>query len=360
MSDHPTEESQDIAPRASQKRSAEGAELEIDVNAPEPPSKKARRKAKKQAPTGSEPDSKEEPDLKRLNGLDKGRSNYGIWIGNLAFTTSKKALYDFLTKNSISGDSITRLHLPLSESNRMHNKGFAYVDFTSQDIVESALQLSENLLEGRRLLIKDAKNFQGRPERPKEEKKSVPARPLSRKIFIGNLDFQTTVQDVEKHFGVCGPVVKTQVASFEDSGKCKGYGWIEFESLASAENAMKGWVEVEKPTRGEDGKKTMKLKKVWLHRMGSRQLRLEYAEDATTRYKKRFGADSSTAKPDIPGDDSEVPELEVSSSQSGRKQGLPKGKKTSKKDAYSRYSDQTVQKMTGGIVQSEGHKVTFE
>ncbi|RMZ82208.1 hypothetical protein DV738_g1824, partial [Chaetothyriales sp. CBS 135597] len=367
MSDNPTEESQDVTPRASQKRSAEGAELEIDVNAPEPPSKKARRKAKKQAPTTPEPDSnKEEPDLKRLNGLEKGRSNYGIWIGNLAFTTSKKAVYDFLTKNSISGDSITRLHLPPSERNRMHNKGFAYVDFTSQDIVESAVQLSENLLEGRRLLIKDAKNFQGRPEKPKEEK-STPARPPSRKIFIGNLDFHTTVQDVEKHFGVCGPVLKTQVASFEDSGKCKGYGWIEFESLASAESAMKGWVEVDKPTRGEDGKKTMKPKKVWLHRMGSRQLRLEYAEDATTRYKKRFGADSSTAKPDGPGDDSELvgedrPEAEVSSSTPEKKnQGLTKGKKTgprttSKKDAYSRYSEQTVQKLTGGIVQSEGHK----
>ncbi|RMZ85483.1 hypothetical protein DV737_g728, partial [Chaetothyriales sp. CBS 132003] len=330
MSINPAEEVQDTTPRRPRKRSAEGAELEIDVNAPEPPSKKARRKAKKQATTGPEPDSKEEPDLKRLNGLEGGRSNHGVWIGNLAFTTSKKALYEFLTRNSISSDSITRLHLPLSEANRTHSKGFAYVDFASQDIVESAVQLSESLLDGRRLLIKDAKNFQGRPDKPKEEK-SISVRPPSRKIFVGNLDFETTVKDVEKHFGVCGPVLKTQVASFEDSGKCKGYAWIEFESLSSAENAMRGWVEVEKPTKGEDGKKTMKPKKVWLHRMGNRRLRMEYAEDATTRYKKRFASDASTAKPETPGEDSEVaaeagPEAAASPLQSAKDARVNEGK----------------------------------
>ncbi|RMZ90621.1 hypothetical protein DV736_g2145, partial [Chaetothyriales sp. CBS 134916] len=259
----------------------------------------------------------------------------------------------------------------------MHNKGFAYVDFTSQDIVESAVQLSESLLDGRRLLIKDAKSFQGRPDKPKEEK-SIPARPPSRKIFIGNLDFQTTIKDVEKHFGVCGPVLKIQVASFEDSGKCKGYAWIEFESLASAENAMRGWVEVDKPTKGEDGKKTLKPKKVWLHRMGSRKLRMEYAEDPTTRYKKRFAGDSSTVKPEIRGDDSEVvaedgPESTTSSSQFTKDPSVNKGRKLaqhrqsqrspqalSKRETHSRYPEKTVQKLTGGIVQSEGRKITFD
>lgn len=43
------------------------------------------------------------------------------------------------------------------------NKGFAYVDFADQGGVDAAIALSEEGLDGRRLLIKDAKSFEGRP-----------------------------------------------------------------------------------------------------------------------------------------------------------------------------------------------------
>ena len=43
------------------------------------------------------------------------------------------------------------------------NKGFAYVDFGTSEAVASAVALSEGHLDGRRLLIKDAKDYQGRP-----------------------------------------------------------------------------------------------------------------------------------------------------------------------------------------------------
>ena len=369
--------------RLSKKRSVEEAELEIDVDAPEPPSKKALRKAKKTATKKSEhPEAEtaksEEPDLKRLNGLEGERSQFGVWIGNLAFTTAKKDLYNFLTTNSIPDESITRLHLPPGNDHRAQNKGFAYVDFNSQKLVEQAVLLSETLLGGRRLLIKDAKNYQGRPEKPKEQN-STPARASNRKIFVGNLHFETTVQELEKHFGVCGPILSTQMAAFQDSGKCKGYAWIEFESLAAAEDAMRGWVETEKPTKGDDGKKAMRTKKIWLHRMGDRKLRMEYAEDATTRYKKRFGHDSDDAAAGgkVKGEQNEAivevkPESGFESRKIDRKhhQRPPRparaenrpdrgGRRPSQK-SDSRYDDKTVQKLTGAIVEGKGSKLVFE
>ncbi len=377
------------ARKRSKKRSAEEAELEIDVNAPEPPSKKALRKAKKATtkktdqPEGEKVKEggtvvSEEPDLKRLTGLEGERSQYGVWIGNLAFTTTKKDLYKFLTTNSIPGEAITRLHLPQGNDNRSHNKGFAYVDFNSQDMLQAAMQLSETLLGGRRLLIKDAKNFQGRPEKPKEQN-SAPARAPGRKIFVGNLDFHTTVQDLEKHFGVCGPIMKTQMASFQDSGKCKGYAWIEYESLFAAEDAMRGWVEVERPSKGEDGKKLMKMKKIWLHRMGDRKLRMEYAEDATTRYKKRFGHEPEGAATQMnEGEQSEAlvevkPDSGLESRNNDRAyhQRPSKGdrlgwrpdkeaRRPRKEKSSSRYDDKTVQKLTGAIVEGAGSKVVFD
>lgn len=360
------------------KRTPDEAELEIDVNAPEPPSKKALRKAKKQKTTDSvkppepeaqpEPVKSEEVDLKRLSGLEGERSKYGVWIGNLAFTVGKKDVYKFLTDNNkfpIPGDQITRLHLPPGRDSRAQNKGFAYVDFKEEKWVPIAVQLSETLLTGRPLLIKDSHNFEGRPETSKTKAfQDAQAKPPNRKLFVGNLPFDTTRESLEKHFGKCGAIAKIQVASFEDSGKCKGYGWVEFEELSSAEQAMRGQVTVDAP-RAPTGKKT-----VYLGRIGDSKLRMEYAEDATSRYNKRFGktpreegAPIQEVADDQATDGTPAPRRDARgqrrdnppSSGTRERRGGPK-----KTDPNSRYGAETVQKLTGAIVEAQGKKVTFD
>ena len=350
------------------KRKFDETELEIDVDAPEPPSKKALRKARKQSV--SKPNATksqiEEPDLTRLNGLESERSEFGIWIGNLAFTVTKKDLYKWLITNSdypFQPEQITRIHLPGSVDGKAQNKGFAYVDLVSQDLVEAALQLSESIFGGRRLLIKDAKNFQGRPESTKP-KVEVPSKPPNRRIFVGNLDFATTKEDIEKHFGVCGPIARTQLATFEDSGKCKGYGWIEFESLSSAETAIRGWTEVKDTRKMKGTIEGDAMKKVWLHRLGYQKLRMEYAEDSTTRYNKRYGKNSknTTEVGDKGGITEETSEAFI---HRPRRPNSDDGRSSKKKDrprqkSNSRYEKSTVQKLTGAMVEGQGSKVTFK
>ena len=364
--------SDDTTPAVSKKRKVDETELEIDVNAPEPPSKKALRKAKKVKesggpviPVASAPTT-EEPDLRHLNGLEGDRSKFGVWIGNLSFTTAKKDLYKFLITNpdhAIPEDKITRIHMPAGTDTRSQNRGFAYVDFVNQDLVQTALQLSESLLSGRRLLIKDATNFEGRPESSKA-KPEVPSKPPNRKIFVGNLAFDITIEEIEKHFGVCGPIVRTNLAEFPDSGRCKGYGWIEFEKLSAAETAMRGWTEIDHSRTLRDGTEVDGKKKIWLMRMGERKLRMEYAEDSTTRYNKRFG---KNAKPGD-GDEDDEPSKptrqskQSQSKQSGSKYRPRESRKDFKEKKYSdsRYDEKTVQKMKGAIVDGKGSKVTFD
>ena len=359
--------------KKSRKRTTEEAELEIDVNAPEPPSKKALRKAKKQKTTDESEEQKdvpkvpvqtEEVDLKRLNGLEGERSKFGVWIGNLAFTIGKKDVYNFLTANAkspIPGDQITRIHLPPGRDSRSQNKGFAYVDFIEQKWVEVAVGLSETLLTGRPLLIKDSHNFEGRPETSKtQEFVKSQARPPNRKIFIGNLPFDTTKESLDKHFGVCGPIQKTQVATFEDSGKCKGYAWVEFEALEAAETAMRGQVTIDHP-KSQTGKKT-----IYLGRMGDSKLRMEFAEDATTRYTKRYGAKSAgsdategvTEEESAPGQRGEKPRRQQNGDRT--KQSRPDRPARKARPDTSRYGAETVQKLTGAIVEAQGKKVSFD
>ncbi|KAL2268747.1 hypothetical protein VTJ83DRAFT_3593 [Remersonia thermophila] len=297
----------DASKTKSKKRKTELAEIEVDLSLPEPPSKKARRLLKKGKALPAKPQSDDEDDDGEdgQGGADgdkdgkegkqkkkKERSPYGVWIGNLRFTVTKADVRKWLVDNSggaITDDLITRVHMPMTKpapgpgaKKGPENRGFAYVDFSTFEANVAAIALSETEWHGRRLLIKDAKNFEGRPQ--KEELPVVGADGTvangsaaasdkaavkgSTKIFVGNLSFNTTEDDLHAHFEKCGKIRWVKVATFEDSGKCKGYGWVNFEEPAAAAWAVKGFVKVRETVesledfveddaqkdRGEEGK----------------------------------------------------------------------------------------------------------
>ncbi|KIY02532.1 uncharacterized protein Z520_00997 [Fonsecaea multimorphosa CBS 102226] len=351
------------------KRNAEAAEIEIDVEAPEPPSKKALRKAKKakvsnESTSSSEAKKTKPPtETQDVPQKDSTRSQHGIWIGNLSFGTTKDDLIRFLTSdltNVISRNQITRIHLPQGppKFGKAQNKGFAYIDFSDQQCIDMALTLSESLLGGRPVLIKNAKNFEGRPEQKRDhaEKQS---RPPSKRIFVGNLDFTTTVEDLEAHFGVCGPVVHTHMATFEDSGKCKGFAWIDFEQLESAEKAMRGWVERRDSAGNSPVESKSSKSKILLHRLHGRKLRMEYAEDKATRYEKRFG---KSAKKTATGEGDSREDSGIMEVDNGEEktESMYDNKKMNPSKAQGKYSEETVQRLTGAIIESKGQRTVFE
>ncbi|KAH8688829.1 putative RNA binding protein Rnp24 [Talaromyces proteolyticus] len=349
----------------------DGPEIEIDISAPEPPSKKALRKAKKKGTdVQTEPTKVSTADSEKES---KSRSVYGVWVGNLPFSTSKDDLRKFFTSNCTFADTtITRIHIPQgpSRNGMPQNKGFAYVDFATQKAMDEAIGLSEQLILGRRALIKGAQNFQGRPDQDQQasvaKSSATSGHPPSRRIFVGNLGFDATKEALEEHFSPCGNISDIHLATFEDSGKCKGYGWLEFESIESAQHAVNGFVKVEedgeeeeeeeasasesdgtKPAKKRSKSKKLRMKKVWVNRLLGRQLRMEFAEDAATRYKKRYGKDSSKGRP------------QHSDNQDGEK-GSWKGRPKKEDRTPSRYSKDTVQRLTGAIVEAQGQKVTFD
>ncbi|PYI00390.1 RNA binding protein Rnp24 [Aspergillus sclerotiicarbonarius CBS 121057] len=357
----------------------EGPEIEIDVSAPEPPSKKALRKLKKQAAEPvSESTTEEKAQAPAKTPVDSAatpqkRSDYGVWIGNLPFFATREDVCNFLTSNcTFTETTITRIHMPKSgdKHGKPQNKGFAYVDFSTQKAAQEALGLSEQLLTGRRVLIKDAKNFSGRPDKAQGDGQkgtsAASGNPPSKRIFVGNLGFDATKELIEEHFAQCGTVANVHVATFQDSGKCKGYAWVVFEDLAAAEAAVKGFMmvneddEEESESESETQKKSKKprQRRVWVNNLVGRRLRMEFAEDATTRYKKRFGKDGEGKKNDT-ADITEVGSAEHDATGEQPRQSRP-GKARKEKPDYTRYDQETVQKLSGAIVESQGKKITFD
>ncbi|KAI0441358.1 hypothetical protein F4803DRAFT_523878 [Xylaria telfairii] len=396
----------------SKKRKTQLDEIEVDLNLPEPPSKKAKRLLKKGKPLPVKPASDDEADdglaiPKTKDTKDKKRSEYGVWIGNLPFTLTRVELFKWLVDCSggaIKEESITRVNLPTSkernkqtrpqngeasQQNKPQNRGFAYVDFDTEAVAVAAMALTETEFEGRKVLIKSSTSFEGRPQKGTAAEGGVTntaeasgagstaARQqnnASRKIYVGNLSFQVTEDDVRTQFEKCGEIEWAKVATFEDSGKCKGYGWVKFKEADAAAWAVKGFVKIKEEIETEDDfrdaddlkdddkdaeknkdkQKKFKTRKWWVNRLHGRELKIELAEDDQVRYKKRYGkgAPSRNGGPQPNGRRPGGRERGESNDNS-----TPAGTTPDPKN----YGDAAVVSYkTGAVQKSEGKKITFD
>ncbi|KAL9943337.1 hypothetical protein D7B24_005139 [Verticillium nonalfalfae] len=370
------------------KRKAELEELEVDLEAPEPPSKRAKRAQKKGKTLPPKQDSDDEKEAKKeeKEKLKSNRSEHGVWVGNMPFAVTPDMLRKWLIENSgevITNESITRINMPMTKDsgNKVKkNKGFAYVDFADIGAKVAAIALTENELLYRKLLIKDSTSYDGRPKKDEAEiaaaakKKAEDEIPTSRKIFVGNLSFQTTEEDVRANFEKCGEIDWVKVATFEDSGKCKGYGWVKFREAESAGWAVKGFCRIKEELETEDdfvkgkkdkdadaednsdeeedtdaqSEKKFKMRKWWVNRIAGRNLKIELAEDDQVRYKKRFGKDAPRRQVQADGttaEGGEAPKRE-------KKPVPPRELKAQ--------DDLMVARLTGTAAKHTGTKITFD
>src|SRR5262245_54502622 len=63
----------------------------------------------------------------------------------------------------------------------------------------------------------------------------------SKNLYVGNLPFTTTEQELSQLFGQYGTVTKTQVIMDRETGRSRGFGFVEMSSGADeAIQAMNG------------------------------------------------------------------------------------------------------------------------
>src|ERR687887_2897068 len=50
---------------------------------------------------------------------------------------------------------------------------------------------------------------------------------MSKNLYVGNLSFQTTADDLVEAFGQYGNVTRAQVITDRDTGRSRGFGFVE-------------------------------------------------------------------------------------------------------------------------------------
>ncbi|KAG6885466.1 hypothetical protein C0993_001331 [Termitomyces sp. T159_Od127] len=215
-----------------------------------------------------------------------------VWVGNLSFKTTQENLKAFFKDVG----EVVRIHMPTkpgaNKAMKPENRGFAYVDFATKDAKIVAIALSEQPLLGRKLLIKDGElftrqrqgnisqyifsgdDFAGRPAKkgvdaagPNTHSKTArkilgtQKQPPASTLFLGNLGFETTEEDIKqlleahrtkppKKKSEAGEgededaeekektkdvwLRKVRMGTFEDSGLCKGFAFVDFTSTEHA------------------------------------------------------------------------------------------------------------------------------
>ncbi|KAH9808687.1 hypothetical protein DFH28DRAFT_1037798 [Melampsora americana] len=259
--DKETEEEEETETETEEEKEEEEEEIQVL-------SHKERRKRRKLSKLATDPNP---PNPNPANPNPKPtqtqKGQYGIWIGNLLYTTTEQDLTNFFK----SCGKIIRLNFPIKSSSSLRsnqvNSGCAYLDFEDEESLKKALEKSESLLGGRKVLIKRSNDYSGRPVKVHQnfenllgvepnsvDKKSLKvlnkqSKPPLACLFLGNLSFESTSESIMKHFRLNHQhstsnqeedpgIRQIRLGTFEDTGKCKGFGFLDFRDTQAATKAL--------------------------------------------------------------------------------------------------------------------------
>jgi RNA recognition motif-containing protein len=63
---------------------------------------------------------------------------------------------------------------------------------------------------------------------------------MSTSIYVGNLPFSATEDEIRKLFSAYGTVEKVNLISDRETGRLRGFGFVEMASTAEAQAAISG------------------------------------------------------------------------------------------------------------------------
>jgi RNA recognition motif-containing protein len=61
---------------------------------------------------------------------------------------------------------------------------------------------------------------------------------MNKKLYVGNLSYETTEDELHKLFVEIGPVVSATLITDRASGRSKGFGFVEMETEQAAKEAI--------------------------------------------------------------------------------------------------------------------------
>eukprot|EP00612_Vaucheria_litorea_P004820 CAMPEP_0171463260 /NCGR_PEP_ID=MMETSP0945-20130129/6991_1 /TAXON_ID=109269 /ORGANISM="Vaucheria litorea, Strain CCMP2940" /LENGTH=301 /DNA_ID=CAMNT_0011989995 /DNA_START=304 /DNA_END=1206 /DNA_ORIENTATION=+ len=161
-----------------------------------------------------------------------------VYVGNLGYDTKAEALEEvFSTCGTVSHVNL------LTDFETGNSRGFAFVTFASPEEAQTAVDtLNGTDIDGRSIRVNPTRAKRGNDsmmdDRGPSNKSFQSDVPDEAKLFIGNLGWDTSSDDLMRAFSEFGTVVDAKVIKDRETGNSRGFGFISFENPASAEKAI--------------------------------------------------------------------------------------------------------------------------
>jgi len=179
--------------------------------------------------------SKAGPDIRSKVYNPESRELKKLFVGSLDFSTTEDEIKEYFLQ---FGEIVTVTISKYPDSGR--SRGFAFVTFQSATSVDQVQQARPHIMKGRKLETKRAtpKHLVGKPESQVSTTKIFIGPPEVRGKGHSGLSEEISDEDLETYFGQFGTIVKVQQMRWDDSGKKRGYGYVEFTEEDAVDKAV--------------------------------------------------------------------------------------------------------------------------
>jgi nucleolin len=164
--------------------------------------------------------------------LQEGETNQ-IWVGQLSWNVDN----DWLKSEMEAFGEVTSARVQLDRTTGK-SRGFGYVDFATAAAAKKAFEEGQGKeVDGRAIRI-DLSTPKGDVTDNRAKKFNDQRSAPSSTLFIGNLSFDISEDDVWNAFSEHGEVSGVRLPKDPDSGRPKGFGYVEFAAQESAQAAI--------------------------------------------------------------------------------------------------------------------------
>ncbi|KAJ2863670.1 nuclear localization sequence binding protein [Coemansia aciculifera] len=164
---------------------------------------------------------------------DAEEETFSVFVGNLPWSASNESMAEAFG----SYGEVLSARIALDNATG-RSRGFGYVDFANAEARDKAINGGSFDMDGRDVRVDKAeKASSSKPARgdANAASNSTP----SATLFIGNMSFNTTEDSLREAFAECGTVVSARIPTDRETGRMKGFGYIEFDSVEAATEALK-------------------------------------------------------------------------------------------------------------------------
>lgn len=193
---------------------------------------------------GGNPSSKKR--RKKFESGAPGGAGCSVFVGNLKYETKWQLLKDHMRKaGNVDSANI------LKNNGTGRSKGCALVTYQNPKEAQRAIrELNESHLEGRTIFVQadnnqsrdpnSNDNYQGGEDsRQRSSSGGGGSSSSPQGIYVGNLPFETSWQDLKDLFKSCGTIDRADVMEDAATGRKKGFGVVTFTNDRAVDNAIR-------------------------------------------------------------------------------------------------------------------------